>query len=78
MMKTLSICSLGVLLHVGLSAIVSAQQMPPSPVSYTEAKEYPLRRSVQLPGSVEALKVSTVASEVAGWWWNSAHAKERP
>ena len=44
----------------------SAQQMPPSPVSYTEAKEYPLRRSVQLPGSVEALKVSTVASEVAG------------
>src|SRR6185295_11925546 len=66
MMKTLSIGSLGVLLHIGLVAIVSAQQMPPSPVSYTEAKEYPLRRSVQLPGSVEALKVSTVASEVAG------------
>ena len=66
MMKTLSICSLGLLLHGGLLGIVSAQQMPPSPVSYTEAKEYPLRRSVQLPGSVEALKVSTVASEVAG------------
>jgi RND family efflux transporter MFP subunit len=66
MMKTLSICSLGVLLHVGLVAIVSAQQMPPSPVSYTEVKEYPLRRSVQLPGSVEAVKVSTVASEIAG------------
>ncbi len=66
MMKTLSICSLGLLLHSGLLGIVSAQQMPPSPVSYTEAKEYPLRRSVQLPGSVEALKVSTVASEVAG------------
>jgi len=66
MMKKLSICSLGLLLHAGLLPIVSAQQMPPSPVSYTEAKEYPLRRSVQLPGSVEALKVSTVASEVAG------------
>jgi len=66
MMKTLSIGSLGVLLHVGLVAMVSAQQMPPSPVSYTDAKEYPLRRSVQLPGTVEALKVSTVASEVAG------------
>lgn len=50
----------------GLLATVSAQQMPPSPVSYTEAKEYPLRRSVQLPGSVEALRMSTVASEVAG------------
>jgi len=66
MMKTFSICSLGLLLHGGLLRIISAQQMPPSPVSYTEAKEYPLRRSVQLPGSVEALKVSTVASEVAG------------
>jgi multidrug efflux system membrane fusion protein len=66
MMKKLSISSLGVLLHVGLLTIVSAQQMPPSPVSYTDAKEYPLRRSVQLPGTVEALKVSTVASEVAG------------
>jgi RND family efflux transporter MFP subunit len=66
MMKKLSICFLGVLLHVELVAIVSAQQMPPSPVSYTDAKEYPLRRSVQLPGTVEALKVSTVASEVAG------------
>ena len=66
MMTKLSICSLGILLHLGLVAIVSGQQMPPSPVSYTDAKEYPLRRSVQLPGTVEALKVSTVASEVAG------------
>jgi RND family efflux transporter MFP subunit len=40
--------------------------MPPSPVRYTEAKHYSLRRTVQLPGSVEALRVSTVASEVAG------------
>lgn len=66
MMKKLSICSLGLLLNTGLLPIVSAQQMPPRPVSYTEVKEYPLRRLVQLPGSVEALKVSTVASEVAG------------
>jgi RND family efflux transporter MFP subunit len=46
--------------------LLQAQQMPPSPVRYTEAREYPLRRSVQLPGSVEALRVSTVASEIAG------------
>jgi len=64
MMKKLSICPLGILLQVVAS--VFAQQMPPSPVSYTESKEFPLRRSVQLPGSVEALKVSTVASEIAG------------
>ena len=66
MIKKLSICSLGLLSLPGLLAIVSAQQMPPSPVSYTEAKEYSLQRSVQLSGSVEALKVSIVASEVAG------------
>ena len=66
MIKKLSICSLGLLSLAGLLEIVSAQQMPPSPVSYTEAKEYSLQRSVQLPGSVEALKVSIVASEVAG------------
>ena len=66
MVKKLSIYFLGFLSLAVPMGISFAQQMPPSPVSYTEAKEYPLRRSVQLPGSVEALKVSTVASEVAG------------
>jgi RND family efflux transporter MFP subunit len=46
--------------------VISAPQMPPSPVRYTEAREYPLRRLVQLPGTVEAFRTSTVASEIAG------------
>jgi len=40
--------------------------MPPSPVRYTEAQEYPVRRTVTLPGSVESRTVSVVASEVEG------------
>ncbi|HKY33314.1 MAG TPA: efflux RND transporter periplasmic adaptor subunit [Candidatus Polarisedimenticolia bacterium] len=40
--------------------------MPPSPVRYTEAKEYPVRRTIQLPGSVESRTVSLVAGEVEG------------
>jgi RND family efflux transporter MFP subunit len=51
---------------LGVVFVVSAQQMPPSPVRYTEAKEYPLRRMVQLPGTVDALRTSTVAGEIAG------------
>ncbi len=47
-------------------SLIQAQQMPPSPVRYTEVREYPLRRSVQLPGTVEAPRTSTVASEIAG------------
>ena len=64
--KKLPFCLLGLLVGAGLLSTASAQQMPPSPVSYTEAKKHPLKRSVQLPGTVEALKVSIVASEVAG------------
>lgn len=66
MPKKLAISFAVVASFAGLLATFSAQQMPPSPVSYTEAREHPLRRSVQLPGSVEALRLSTVASEVAG------------
>ncbi len=43
-----------------------AQEWPASPVRYTEAKEYPVRRMIQLPGSVEARTHSMVASEVEG------------
>ena len=47
-------------------ASIYAQETPASPVRYTEARNLPLRRSLQLPGSVEASRVSTVASEIAG------------
>jgi len=43
-----------------------SQGMPPSPVRYTEAKEYPVRRTITLPGSIESRTVSVVASEVEG------------
>lgn len=44
----------------------AAQDMPPSPVRYTEAQEYPVRRMIRLPGSVESRIESLVASQVAG------------
>jgi RND family efflux transporter MFP subunit len=66
MLKKLAACFLALSSFAGTLAMVSAQQMPPSPVRYTEAREHPLRRSVQLPGTVEAVRVSTVASEVPG------------
>lgn len=43
-----------------------AQGPPPSPVRYTQAREYRVRRAIQLPGSVESRTVSLVASEVEG------------
>ncbi len=43
-----------------------AQERPPSPVRYTEAKEQTVRRQLRLPGSVEARTSSLVASEVEG------------
>ncbi|MCI0407413.1 MAG: efflux RND transporter periplasmic adaptor subunit, partial [Acidobacteria bacterium] len=48
------------------AATTQAQDRPPSPVRFTEAKEYSVRRTIQLPGSVESTTTSTVASEVAG------------
>jgi RND family efflux transporter MFP subunit len=48
------------------AAAPGGAQMPPSAVRYTEAREVPVRRMIQLPGSVEARYVSLVASEVAG------------
>lgn len=54
----------GVLLLAGLPAW--SQQGPGSPVRYTEAREYPLRRAIVLPGSVESRVNSVVASEIEG------------
>ena len=48
------------------SASGVAQERPPSPVRYTEAKEHEVRREIHLPGSVEAKTSSLVASEVEG------------
>lgn len=54
-----------------LSGVVAprleAQQPPPSPVRYTEAREYSLRQTMTLPGTVEAPDLSPVASEVEGF-----------
>lgn len=40
--------------------------MPPAVVRYTEAREHQLKRLLTLPGSVEALKTSTLAASVPG------------
>lgn len=53
----------GLLLGVCVGA---AQNMPPSPVRYTEAREHAVRKTVQLPGTVESRVTSVVASEVSG------------
>jgi len=47
-------------------APLCAQQMPPSPVGYTRAREYRLQQSTHLPGTVQATRTSLVASEVGG------------
>ncbi|MBI1950116.1 MAG: efflux RND transporter periplasmic adaptor subunit [Acidobacteria bacterium] len=52
-------------------ALESLAQDPPggppaSPVRYTEAREAPVRRVIQLPGSVESRTSSLVATEVEG------------
>ncbi len=43
-----------------------AQNPPPSPVRYTEAREHAVRRTIDLPGSVESRTSSLVAGEVEG------------
>jgi RND family efflux transporter MFP subunit len=45
---------------------VSGAQPPPARVAYTEAREHSVRRTVELPGTVEARTSSLVASEVDG------------
>ena len=46
--------------------VVFAQEIPPGPVRYTEAREQPVQRTIVLPGSVESSTVSLVASAVEG------------
>lgn len=46
--------------------VLLAQAPPPAEVRYTEAREYNLRRTISLPGSVEARTASVVASEIGG------------
>ena len=55
-----------VLLPFIVPATGVAQERPPSPVRYTEAKEHEVHREIHLPGSVEAKTSSLVASEVEG------------
>jgi membrane fusion protein, multidrug efflux system len=64
----LTLVALGLLFIGSVRGLLNlhAQQMPPSPVRYTEAKEYPLKRFVELSGTVEPLRTSTVAGEIAG------------
>lgn len=45
---------------------VLADDTPPSPVGYTEVQEYRLAPRFELPGTVDAPRVSLVASEVEG------------
>ena len=47
-------------------ASLSAQGLGPSPIRYTEAREYTVRGQIRLPGSVRSPTVSTVAGEVEG------------
>ncbi|MFQ5817653.1 MAG: efflux RND transporter periplasmic adaptor subunit [Terriglobia bacterium] len=47
-------------------AALAAQNPPPAQVRYTEVRDYKLRRTIALPGSVEARTSSVLASEVAG------------
>jgi len=50
---------------VALATAAVAQQA--SPVRFTEVQNHEVRRSIRLPGSVEARTASVVASEVAGY-----------
>ncbi len=45
---------------------LGAQQPPPAPVRYTEARQHTLRSEVRLPGSVESSTESVIAGEVDG------------
>lgn len=44
----------------------TAQERPPSPVRYTEARQHSLRRTIQLPGTVDSRTTSLVATTIAG------------
>lgn len=58
-----AVCALLVALML-YAAGASAQGMPPANVRYTEAREHTLRRTLTLPGSVQAQTASIVAATV--------------
>lgn len=47
-------------------AVGSVPEIPAVPVRYTVAREHPVRRAIQLPGTVESRTRSLIASEVPG------------
>jgi RND family efflux transporter MFP subunit len=49
-----------------LFAVVTTAAQEPQPVRYTEVVDHSVRRSIELPGSVESRTSSVVAAEVAG------------
>ncbi|HAK54931.1 MAG TPA: hypothetical protein DCP38_05535 [Acidobacteria bacterium] len=62
-----SVVGLALLVSFASPGAVEAQfGAGPSPVRYTEAQAHTMRRSVQLPGTVESASMSIVASEMAG------------
>lgn len=54
------------LLVVLFSFCLAAQQMPPGPAGYTEARQYRVEGRLRLPASLESNLNSLVASEIAG------------
>lgn len=57
---------LGTLIGLGLAPLARGQQPPPPRIVFTEAREHPVRRTIELPGTVEARTTALVASEVDG------------
>ena len=57
---------LGLLVSGVFTSGAIAQEMPPASVRYTAAEEHSVRKSVELPGTIEAPDLSPVATEVEG------------
>lgn len=60
------VCALAIWCWVAGATIVAAQEMPPAPVRFAEARNHVVRSEVVLTGTVIARTSSLVASEVAG------------
>jgi RND family efflux transporter MFP subunit len=56
-----------ILAAAGLTVATVAVAQQASPVRFTEVQNHEIRRSIRLPGSVEARTASVVATEVAGY-----------
>ena len=60
------VASFALVTGASITGLAAQPGMGPSPVRYTEAREHLLRRTVRLPGTVESVSMSLVASEVEG------------